>query len=58
MNVRMVVSPNGRNASSAGTAPSSAIAAMPSSPPTGIGTGSVIQSTTTSSRTAASVCWA
>ena len=33
------------------------MATMPMKPPTGIGTGSVIQSTTTPSSTAASVCW-
>ncbi len=57
MNVKTVDEPNGASASSAVTTPSSTMAPMPMKPPTGIGTGSVIQRTTTPTSTAASVCW-
>ena len=56
MNVKTVEEPNGASASSAEVTPSSTMAPIPMNPPTGIGTGSVIQRTTTPSRTAASVC--
>jgi hypothetical protein len=57
MKVNTVVDPNGASASSAGTTPRTTIAPTPMSPPTGIGTGSVIHRTMTPSSTAASRCW-
>ena len=57
MKVKTVVEPNGASASSAGTTPIVTIAPIPMSPPTGMGTGSVIHRTMTPSRIAASRCW-
>ena len=56
MKVKTVEEPNGPSTSSAGATPSSTTAATPSSPPTGIGTASLIHSTMTPSSTPASVC--
>ena len=57
MNVKTVDDPNGASASSAVATPRSTMAPTPMKPPIGIGTGSVTQSTTTPSSTAARVCW-
>ena len=56
MNVKTVDDPNGASASSAVATPSSTMAPTPMKPPIGIGTGSVIQRTTTPTSTAARVC--
>ena len=57
MKTKMVDEPNGAITSSTGATPISTISAMPSRPPIGIGTASVIHSTMTNSSAAASFCW-
>ena len=56
MKTKTVDEPNGASTSSTGATPISTISAMPSRPPIGIGTASVIHSTTTNSSAAASFC--
>ena len=57
MKTKMVEEPNGAITSSTGATPIITISAMPSRPPIGIGTASVIHSTMTNSSAAASFCW-
>ena len=56
MKVKTVDEPNGPSTSSAGATPRKTMTATPSSPPIGMGTASVTQSTMTPSSTPASVC--
>jgi hypothetical protein len=56
MKTKTVEEPNGARTSSPGATPISTITQMPSRPPIGIGTASLIQRTTTNSSDAASFC--
>ena len=56
MKTNTVADPNGASTSSTGATPISTMSTMPMRPPIGIGTASLIHSTTTNSSAAASFC--